>query len=348
MPKVQIYTPVDETGESYERMTTLGITVKDGLIAGRDTAPDPKSEVAIDADTDAMAGYVRPITAEGMARAPDLRIIANYTVGFDNVDLTAASAQGVLVTHSPTENNWAGVAEGSMAMMLTVLKKQRERDTHVKAGGWRRRELEGTYIGARDIDGYPGLTIGLIGFGRIAKRFAELLAPWRVTIIAHTLETDDPDFQRLNVRPVPLEELLRLSDVVSIHCNLTQETANLISGPELALMKESAILMNTARGGIVDLDALAAATAQGRIAGAALDVFPQEPPDFSHPIFGLGDKVLLAPHMVANNVGSGLPLAIPLVTDNILKALSGELPRHIVNPEAIPLWQRRFGGRSLL
>ena len=348
MPKVQIYYPVDETGESYEQMKALGVTLQDALVSGRDKAPDIKSEVRIDSDTDAMAGYVRPITREGMAAAPNLRLIANYTVGFDNVDLKAASAQGVLVTHSPTENNWAGVAEGTMAMMLTILKKQRERDAHVKAGGWRNRAFEGTYIGARDIDGYPGLTIGLIGFGRIAKRFAELLAPWRVTILTHSLDPEDPDLARLNVRWVPLDDLLKSSDVVSIHCNLTEETANLISGPQLALMKESAILINTARGGIVDLDALTDAISGGRIAGAALDVFPQEPPDFDHPVFKLGDKVLLAPHMVANNVGSGLPLAIPLVTGNIVKALSGELPQHIVNPEAIPLWQERFGGKSLL
>src|SRR5690606_18479905 len=145
-------------------------------------------------------------------------------------------------------------AEGSMAMMLTVLKKQRERDVHTKGGGWRRGDLEGTYVGARDIDGYEGLTIGLIGFGRIAKRFAELLAPWRVTILAHALDNADPDLARLNVRWVSLDELLEASDVVSIHCNLTEETANLISTPQLARMKSSAILMNTARGGIVDLD----------------------------------------------------------------------------------------------
>lgn len=348
MPKVQIYYPVDETGESYEAMVKAGISLVDAAVAGRDPAPSIKTPVVFEPDTVGSVGYGRPITAEAMEAAPDLRIIANYTVGFDNVDLKAATAQGVIVTHSPTENNWAGVAEGTMAMMLAKLKKVRERDARVRAHGWRTKELEGTYVGARDIDGYKGLVIGFIGFGRIAKRICELLAPWRVTIIAFSPNQNDPDFGRLGVRWVPLERLLKTADVVSIHCNLTPETRNLIGVDQLAIMKPSAILINTARGGIVDLDALAHALKDKTIAGAALDVFPEEPPDFSHPIFSLGDEVLLAPHMVASNVGSGLMLAVPLVTDNILKALHGVLPNFVANPQAISLWRHRFGGKSLL
>lgn len=348
MPKVQIYYPVDETGESYAQMVKAGISLVNAAVAGRDPAPSVKTPVEFDADTIAAVGYGRPITADAMAAAPDLRLIANYTVGFDNIDLAAATKQGVIVTHSPTENNWGGVAEGVMAMMLAKLKKTRERDAQVRAHKWRAKELEGTYVGARDIDGYRGLVIGLVGFGRIARRVAELLAPWRVTIVAFSPNKDDPEYQRLGVRWLPLQDLLKVSDVISIHCNLTAQTRNLIGVDQLAVMKPNAILINTARGGIVDLDALAQALKDKTIAGAALDVFPEEPPDFSHPIFSLGDEVLLAPHMVANNVGSGLPLALPLVTDNVMKALHGVRPNYIANPQVIALWQKRFGGKSLL
>jgi phosphoglycerate dehydrogenase-like enzyme len=122
----------------------------------------------------------------------------------------------------------------------------------------------------------------------------------------------------------------------------------LIGAPQLALMKRTAILCNAARGPIVDVDALADALSSGRLAAAALDVLPEEPPAKNHPILGLGDKVLLSPHMISNNVGTGLNVAVPWVEKAIMDALQGRVPKHVVNPEALPLWQKRFGGKSLL
>ena len=114
--------------------------------------------------------------AVAMESSPDLRIVAKYTIGVDDVDVEAATEMGILVCHGPTESNWGGVAEGTITAMLTMLKKVRERDRHLKDGsGWRDQKLQGTYLGSRP-DGYAGITLGLIGLGRIGSRIATLMS----------------------------------------------------------------------------------------------------------------------------------------------------------------------------
>jgi phosphoglycerate dehydrogenase-like enzyme len=251
------------------------------------------------------------------------------------------------VTYCPTEANWGGVAEGTIALMLALLKRVRERDAHVKAGGWRSPDLEGTYCGARS-DGYPGITVGIIGLGRIGRRVAELLAPWRVQLLAHDPYVDSHTFARAGARRVDLEELLVESDVVSLHCSLTHETRGLMNATRIGFMKTTAVLINTARGAILDSDALCDALERGRLRGAALDVLSEEPPAAGARVLALGDRVLLSPHMVAANQGGTLGAAIPWATTAVLTALRGEIPEHVYNVEAVPKWRRRFGGRSLL
>jgi len=145
-----------------------------------------------------------------------------------------------------------------------------------------------------------------------------------------------------------LETLLKTSDVVTIHCNLTEETRGIIGADQLAMMKPNAILINAARGPMVDVDALFEALKQGRIAGAALDVFPEEPPDSNLPLFGLGDEVLLSSHTITLNQGGGLIPSIPWVKNAILTALEGKVPDHVHNVAAIPAWEKRFGGKRLI
>jgi phosphoglycerate dehydrogenase-like enzyme len=282
-----------------------------------------------------------------LGRFPELRIVARYTIGVDDVDVNAATALGVLVMHSPTEANWGGVAEGAVAMMLALLKKLRLRDSYVRRGGWRADALQGTYVGARE-DGYAGITFGIIGLGRAGRRVAELLAPWRARLIATDPYVDAEVFSRLGTSAVDLATLLGEADVVTIHCNLTDETRSMIDSKAIASMKPTALLVNPARGPIVDLDALCDALETGRIAGAALDVFPEEPLPASARIRALDDGVMLSPHMVAANAGGTLRPAIPWVTEATLDALRGRVPGHVYNVEAIDKWQARFGGRSTL
>ena len=280
-------------------------------------------------------------------RCPELRIISKYTIGYDDVDLTAAAERGILVTHCPTEANWGGVAEGTLAFILALLKRVRERDRQVKRGLWRDPELAGTYLGARQ-DGYRGITVGIVGLGRVGARVADLLAPWRVQLLATDPYVDAAQFAHHGVHAVPLETLLRESDVVTLHCNLTPETRNLVDDHALGLMRPGAVLINTARGGLVDLAALTEALRKNRLAGAALDVLPEEPPPPALELLGLGDKVLLAPHMVAANAANPLAPAIDWATAAVLAALRGEVPQRLCDLEALAVWRARFAGKPLL
>ena len=306
---------------------------------------------ALAAESSAMTGTsVRnaPINRRIMEGAQRLRIIAKCTVGTDDVDVDAATDLGILVTHAPTLSNWGGVAEGAMAMMLAVLKKNREKDALVKSGVWRHESMTGTYLGRRDEDGYPGITIGIVGLGRIGSRMAELLAPWHVRILACDPYIEDEKFIRYGVEKVDMATLLAESDVVSLHTTLTRETRSFFGTEQFRAMKPTALFMNTARGALVDQAALAEALANDEIAQAAIDAFIDEPLDADSPLRGFGDRVLLSAHNISHNRGSGLGPGIAWATQCVLAALRGEVPDHIFNPEAVPRWRDRFGGNALI
>jgi phosphoglycerate dehydrogenase-like enzyme len=251
------------------------------------------------------------------------------------------------VTYCPTEANWGGVAEGTLALLLTLLKRIRERDRHVKSGGWREPPIYGAYLGKRG-DGYPGITIGIVGLGRAGSRVAELLRPWQVRVLAADPYVEPEKFARFGAERTDLDALLRESDVVTLHCNLTAETRGLLDRRRLALLKPTAVLINTARGAVVDIEALCDALEARAIAAAALDVFPEEPVPRDSRLLGFGDRVLLSPHMVAANQGGTLGAAIPMAAEAVLAALRGDVPDSVYNTEAIAKWRGRFGGRSLL
>ena len=351
-PIVKIYHAVDETGDSYMRMEKAGIKVVWQRGVWESNKKDrQEEEIIFDADTVVGVGVANrtiQITRKSLESAPQLRMIAKYTNGYDNVQVDAASELGIIVVHSPTESNWGGVAEGTMAYILCLLKKVREKDRAVKSGNWRDPSLFGTYVGSRISDGYEGITIGIIGLGRIGSRLADLLAPWRVTLLANDPYVEDAKFVHHNVKRMDLETLLKQSDVVTLHCDLNEETINLISTEALEKMKPTAILVNAARGPCVDLNALVDALLQEKIAGAALDALTEEPPNPQSALLGLEDKVLLSPHMITANHGGGLVPAIPWVEAAIYSALKGEVPNYVVNVDVLPKWRERFGGKSLL
>lgn len=351
-PRVHVYQPVDDTGESYRRMEQRGIDVLFPKESYLDAA-NQREQVEVMFDENTVAGIgvsnrTKRITARSLASSPNLRMIAKYSIGYDNVDVDAATELGIAVVHSPTESNWGGVAEGTVANILAIMKRVRERDRHVKNGGWRDPSLMGTYLGSRQLDDYPGITLGIIGLGRIGSRVADLFAPWRFRIIGFDPYVDAAKFVAHNVKPVDMETLLRESDVVTIHCNLTKETQNLIGEAQLSLMKPNAVLINAARGPIVDADALFFALDSEEIAGAALDVLPEEPPNPQTPLLGLDERIMLSPHMISNNHGTGLTKAIPWVEQAVYAAVRGEVPKYVVNPDVLPKWRERFLGKNLI
>jgi phosphoglycerate dehydrogenase-like enzyme len=224
----------------------------------------------------------------------------------------------------------------------------RERDADVRAGKWREPENVATYVGNRVSDSYPGQTIGIVGLGRIGTRVASLLAPWRARIIAYDPYIPPAHFLMHGVTPVDYETLLRQSDVVTFHVVLTKETRFMLGEAELPLMKPGAIVLNTARGKVVDEAALARAIEQGRLRGAAIDAFEEEPLPAESPLRKLGDRVLLSPHSASYTEGGELRPGINWATRSVLAALSGKVPDNVYNREVIGRWKERFGGASVV
>ena len=349
--KVLIFAPVDEASESNENLKNAGCELVLGEASWHNPQGDSEDQMCRMAQgAVALKGTsIRssPISRKIIETSPDLRIIAKYTIGVDDVDVAAATENGVLVTHSPTESNWGGVAEGTMTMMLSALKKTRERDQAMKQGLWRDSKLQGAYLGRRQ-DGWPGITVGIIGLGRIGSRLADLLAPWRVRVIAYDPHVELAKFVHHNVERVDLETLLATSDVVTLHVTLTSETRHMIRAEHFAQMKPTALFINTARGWCVSEDDLFDAVDKDIIAGAAIDVFEDEPLDPQSPILGLGDKVLLSPHMISSNRGSGILPGVEWATRSVLSALAGEVPDNVFNKDVISKWRERFSGSNIL
>ena len=351
-PKIFIFAPVHRMGASdkaYDILEEAG-----GVIYGNASWQTPQGdsedemcEMAKGADA-LTGGSIKssPITGKIMDSSPNLRIIAKCSIGVDDVDVDAATQRGILVTHAPTESNWSGVAEGTMAMMLTLHKKIRERDEFVKQGKWRDPSLQGCSL-SRHQDGYPGITIGIIGLGRIGRRFADLLAPWRVRILAYDPYVEESRFILHNAQRVDLQTLLKESDVVSLHVVCTKETEQMIGAEEFALMKQGAILINTARGPVINEKALVEALQSGHLAAAALDVFEDEPLPADSPLLKMGHKVLLSPHMASSNLDGGLRQGIIWANRAVLAALNGKVPEGVYNKEVIPRWRERFGGHKV-
>jgi D-3-phosphoglycerate dehydrogenase / 2-oxoglutarate reductase len=249
---------------------------------------------------------------------PRLRLISIWGTGTDNVDLAACRARGVAVTNTPGVNARA-VAEHTVALMLAITRRIPAMDRDARAGQWPRGLLVQL----------EGLTVGLIGLGAIGGRVAELLRPFGVHLLASTYGPDNGRAARAGARHVPIETLLRESDIVSLHLLLSADTRGYLGRDRLALMKPTAFLVNTARGAIVDKTALLDALREGRIAGAALDVFHEEPIPQGDPILGL-PNVVLTPHN-GGQTREVIDAGILRAAENVELFLSGR-PRDVVVP----------------
>ena len=270
------------------------------------------------ADADALISLLTVhVGADLIAAAPRLRIIANYAVGVDNVDRAAAAARGIAVTHTPGVLTDA-TADAAMALLLALFRRVIEGDRLVRAGGfsgWRPDVLLG-----RDP---KGKTLGIVGPGRIGKAVARRARAFGMAVIAFGRSPRDPDDPDDPPR-VSYDDLLRRSDVVSIHVPLTPETRHLVDAAAFAKMKPDAVLINTARGPIVDEMALCRALDGGTIAGAGLDVFENEP--LVAPALLDDDRVVLLPHAASATLETRSEMA-RMVCEDVRRVLSGESPR---------------------
>ncbi len=255
-----------------------------------------------------------PVDAELIDAAPRLRAISNYAVGVDNVDLEAAAARGISVGNTPdvlTDTT----ADLAVALMLGISRHLVEGDAYVRRGEWRTWET-GLLLG-HDLH---GSTVGIVGFGRIGQAVGRRLEGFGCEVL-HTAGSGG----------LPLEELLGRADFVTLHSPLTPETRGLIGDEALARMKPTAYLVNTARGPIVDSDALARALHVGRIAGAALDVTDPEPLPGDHPLLD-APNLLVLPHLGSATHATRERMAA-MAVDNLLAGLAGRpMPNEVTRP----------------
>jgi phosphoglycerate dehydrogenase-like enzyme len=288
-----------------------------------------------------------PISRRVMEASQRLRVVAKYTVGVDDIDTEAATDLGIMVCHAPTESNCFGVAETTVAMMLSMLKKLADRDADVRAGKWRTADNFSYYVGQRTSDGFRGQTIGFVGFGRIASRVAQLLTPWRCRMIAYDPYVQPSQFLAHGVQAVDYETLLRESDLVSFHVVLTKETRYMFGEEQIKLMKPHAVVVNTSRGKVIDEKAVARAIEEGRLRGTAIDAFEEEPLPADSPLRKLGNRALLSPHSASYTEGGELRQGVDWATRSVITALKGGIPDNVYNKDVLPLWRQRFGGAPI-
>ncbi len=259
---------------------------------------------------DAILSRQGPVNAAAMDAAPSLRVIARHGVGVDDVDVAEAQRRGIIVTRAPGSNTQA-VAEHTLALLLALAKDLPFLSSQVAGGAWRRAETK-----VRDV---AGLRLGLIGCGAIGQVVARLAAAFGMSVTAYDpAALESPGIRRL----ATLHELLACSDVLSLHLPLLPATRHLIGAAELAMLPSGAIVLNTARGGLIDEAALHAALETGRLAGAGLDVFEDEPPPDDHPL-RRHPRVICTPH-VAGVTDGGLVNMGVMAAECIVAVLRGE------------------------
>lgn len=268
-----------------------------------------------------------PIDSEVIEAGDQLKIIANFAVGYDNIDIVAATKKGIMVTNTPgvlTETT----ADMAWALLMSLARRIVEADEFVREGRFKRWEPK--LLLGYDIH---GKTLGIIGFGRIGRAVAKRAKGFGTKVLYHDLQRADPETERtIGVEYVDLEILLELSDFITLHIPLNPKTHHLIGRRELKAMKPTALLINTSRGPVVDEGALIQALNKGLIVGAALDVYENEP----HVPSGLRElpNVVLTPHIASGSIETRSKMA-KMAAENIIATMHGQQPPNLVNTDVL-------------
>jgi D-3-phosphoglycerate dehydrogenase len=287
-------------------------------------AATPDAIMALAADSDALLVTYAKITADMIAGMPKCRVISRFGIGVDNVDLDAATRRGIVVTKVP-DYCIDEVSDHTMALLLAVVRKIPSSSARTHGGRWEMKAVV-------PIHRLRGSVMGLVGFGRIPQLVVPKAHAFGMAVLAYDPYVPPDVFARLGVESVSFAGLLSRSDYVSVHSPLTPETRGLFNAETFARMKRGAYLVNTARGPVIDEEALAAALDAGQLAGAALDVMVQEPPPPS-PLFGR-DNVIITPHTSFYSEESLVELQTKAAQE-VVAVLSGQTPRNPVNPDAL-------------
>jgi D-3-phosphoglycerate dehydrogenase len=301
-----------------ERLEEAGFELVEGYDIASSTSPHDLAR-ALDGIWGTVAGS-EPYTREVLQQAASLRVIARCGVGYDAIDVDAATENGVAVLITP-EGNFESVADFALALMLALVRRLVLADRAVRSGRWRPTELTGDLAQA---------TVGIVGLGRIGRAVAQRLGGFGCRILGVETQPELTVCAQLGIEFMTLEQVLPLVDVLTLHVPRTSETYHLIGARELSMMKRSAILVNTARGGIVDEWALFEALNAGSLAGAGLDVFEQEPIADDHPLLQCSNVIL------SGHVSAFTRLATEKTLDAVVAGLldiaAGRMPAGWVNP----------------
>ena len=274
--------------------------------------------------TGAMTTLVDRVDAQLLARCPTLKAVCNIAVGFNNIDLAACSKAGVMATNTPGVLD-DSTADFTWALILSTARRVVESDAHLRAGQWKGWYLK-QFLGA-DVH---HATLGILGFGRIGRRVARRALGFDMTVLYHDTQPADAATERFcNAAFVGMDELLSRADILTIHVPYAPATHHLVSGRVLRRMKPGAILIHASRGGVVDDAALVEALLSGRLAGAGLDVFENEPA--LNPGFLALKNVVLTPHIASSSEATRHAMAM-LAAQNLVAALTTGKPPNLLNP----------------
>lgn len=263
------------------------------------------------------------VTAEVIAAAEKLKVVGRAGVGVDNIDIDAATKKGIIVVNTPGGNT-ISAAEHTIAMMLSLARNIPQANNSLKAGEWNRKKYTGVEVYNK--------TLGIVGLGRIGAEIATRMKSFGMHILAYDPFVTEERAADLGIKLASLDEIFRESDFITVHTPLTKETRNLIDDEEFKIMKPGVRLINCARGGIINEEALARAVAEGRVAGAAVDVFTKEPPT-GNPIIEQ-NGIVVTPHLGASTAEAQVNVAVA-VAEQILAVARGDFPSNALNMPAI-------------
>ena len=330
MPKPRVFVTRHLPGDALELLAK-----GTDLIVWPDELPTPREELLREvARCDGLLTLLTDgVDDELLERAPRLRVISNMATGFDNIDLEAASRHKVLVTRTPGVLS-ATTAEFTIGLMFAAARRVVEGDRAVRSGEWNTWGPE--VLLGQDLS---GSTLGIVGMGGIGREVAHRARALGMRLVYFSRSRKPALERRYGMEFLALDQLFRESDFVSLHAPLTSETRHMVNRRTLARMKPTAILVNTARGPLVDQTALYEALSEGRIGAAALDVTDPEPIPPDDPLVSL-PNVIVTPHIASATVATRSRMAM-LAVQNLLEALAGRPPKHVVNREIVEAWRAR-------
>jgi len=298
-------------------------------------APFGRIEIVLQTDEESLIGMMKgtvAVIARGMTQisarviesGPDLRVIGRTGAGYDSVDLEAATTRGIPVVYAPGASARA-VAEGTLSMILALAKRLQDLDRKTRMGEWSVRDT----FALSDLD---GASLGIVGLGRIGREVARLANAFGMRVSSYDPLISRHTAEEVGAKLVEFEALLRESDFVSLHVPLNRQTLGMINTRRLNQVKRGAVLVNLARGGLLEsLDVLDEALETGQLSAVGLDVFPQEPPDPSHPIFRRSN-VLFTPHVMGLTARAA-QATFAMVSRGIADVLENRIPQNVANPE---------------